>query len=138
MKKPDEALLTKVISDWAGWCYAQSGNKGFWEDTDKLAGLIATGSVLPAKKRYLKVLQLLEDTQKFALMHAEISEALEAARKNLESSHIPGFTGIEEELADVIIRVFDYAGRRQLDLGRAIVAKMNFNAGRPFKHGKEF
>ena len=138
MQKPDEALLTKVIKDWTEWCYAQSASKGFWEDTDRLAGLIAISSVHPAKERYLKTLGLLEDTQKFGLMHAELSEALEAARKNLMSDHIEGFTGIEEELADAIIRIFDYAGRRQIDLGRAIVAKMNFNATRPFKHGKEF
>ena len=35
----------------------------------------------------------------FALMHSEISEALEAARKDTPSTHIPGFTGVEEELA---------------------------------------
>jgi NTP pyrophosphatase (non-canonical NTP hydrolase) len=74
-----------------------------------------------------------------ALIHSELSEALEAARKdNPESTHIPPFTAVEEELADVIIRVLDLAGEFNLKVADAIVAKHNFNTTRPHKHGKEF
>ncbi len=84
-----------------------------------------------------------EDERSFgeivALMHSELSEALEYARKNpnATSDHIPAFTGIEEELADVIIRIFDYAGQKNLRLGEAIFAKMEFNKTRPYKHGNK-
>jgi len=45
-----------------------------------------------------------------ALIHSELSEALEADRNHIEvSEHIPEFTGIEEEIADVIIRCLDLA-----------------------------
>lgn len=63
-----------------------------------------------------------------ALMHSELSEMLEAERKSLPSDKIPGFTGAEEELADLFIRGLDYAGGHSLRLGPAIVAKLAYNA----------
>lgn len=72
-----------------------------------------------------------------ALMHSELSEGLEALRKNLLSDHIP-YHGIEEELADCMIRIFDMAAAFGYVLGEAFVAKLDFNATRPFKHGKRF
>lgn len=76
--------------------------------------------------------------EKFALMHSEISEALEADRKDLPSDHIPDFSGVEEELADTLIRILDFAAFHELRLGEAIVAKMMFNLSRPPKHGKKY
>lgn len=73
-----------------------------------------------------------------ALMHSELSEALEADRKDLRSDHIPAFTGVEEELADCIIRILDFSGAFELRLGDAIIAKLQYNATRPFKHGKKY
>lgn len=76
--------------------------------------------------------------EKIALMHSELSEALEADRKDLPSDHIEGFTGVEEELADVMIRVLDFAGHFDLRLAEALNAKIQFNLSRPFKHGKAY
>lgn len=77
--------------------------------------------------------------EKIALMHSELSEALEADRKDLPSEHLgEDFSGLEEELADVIIRVLDFAGYHQLDLAGALQAKLHYNLTRPFKHGKGY
>jgi len=63
-----------------------------------------------------------------ALIHSEVSEALEADRKGDEEN-------FAEELADVCIRVFDLCGLRGIDLEDAIFLKMNRNKGRSYKHG---
>lgn len=65
-----------------------------------------------------------------ALIHSEVSEMLEAARKTLPSEKLPGFSGEEEEAADIAIRLFDYSGHRKLRLAQAITAKRAYNAQR--------
>lgn len=76
------------------------------------------------------------DGEMIALMHSELSEALEAIRHgNPPDSHIPEFSGAEAEFADVIIRIMDTALARGWDVPGAIIAKMRYNAGRSYKHG---
>ncbi len=70
------------------------------------------------------------DGELIALMHSELSEALEVLRKPEKATE-----PVETELADCIIRIFDYCGARNLDLGTALVKKMEKNRGRGYKHG---
>lgn len=81
---------------------------------------------------------LMKKMEKNALLTSEVSEHLEAIRKKQaqQSEHIPGFTAEEEEIADILIRALDYAGHYKMRIGEAIAAKMAFNEGRPFMHGK--
>lgn len=69
-------------------------------------------------------------TEIVALMHSELSEALEAHRKSLPDSHLPHRSGVEVELADLLIRVLDYAGATGLDLDGAVREKLAYNAQR--------
>jgi NTP pyrophosphatase (non-canonical NTP hydrolase) len=71
-----------------------------------------------------------------ALVHSELSEALEALRRdNPESTKIPGFCSVSEELADAVIRIMDLAQMRGYPVAGAIMAKINYNAGREWRHG---
>lgn len=65
-----------------------------------------------------------------SLMHSELSEALEAHRKNLMDDKLPHRHGIEVEFADCIIRICDTAAALGLDLAGAIIEKNRFNQQR--------
>jgi NTP pyrophosphatase (non-canonical NTP hydrolase) len=65
-----------------------------------------------------------------ALMHSELSEVLEGVRKKLADDHLPHRSAEEVELADLLIRVFDYAGAYGLDIEGAYREKMAYNATR--------
>lgn len=74
--------------------------------------------------------------EELLLLHAEVSEATEAMRKgNPPDSHIPEFTGLEAELADVVIRIMDIAEGMNLRVSEAIIAKHEYNKGRSHRHG---
>lgn len=70
-----------------------------------------------------------------ALIHSELSEALEADRKSLQDDKLPHRLGAEVELADALIRILDAAAGFNLDIGAAIVEKLAFNRSRPNMHG---
>lgn len=79
------------------------------------------------------------DAEAIALMHSELSEALEGMRHgNPPDDKIPEFSSVEAELADTVIRIMDFSGGRGLRVAEAIVAKINRNTSREKKHGKEF
>lgn len=67
---------------------------------------------------------------KLALIHSEVSEALEGHRKGLMDDHLPNRTMIEAELADVFIRLADLAGFLEIDLGTVVSEKLAYNASR--------
>ena len=64
------------------------------------------------------------------LVHSEISEAMEGARKDRMDDHLPHRKQIEVELADALIRIFDIGGGLGLDLGAAMVEKLAYNRNR--------
>jgi len=46
--------------------------------------------------------------------------------------------GVPSEIADVVIRCFDFAATEGFDLGAIILEKLTYNETRPFMHGKKF
>lgn len=80
------------------------------------------------------------------LIVSEIAEVMEGERKDLMDPHLPHRKAAEVELADTLIRIFDYAGAYGYDVGGAMVEKLAYNAkradhkpeNRAKKHGKKF
>lgn len=85
------------------------------------------------------------------LIVSELGEAQEALRKNKRADMRGGINEMlpqvfedyikdtfEDELADVFIRLGDLCGYLNIDIEKHIKAKMEYNKGRPRKHGKKF
>lgn len=71
-----------------------------------------------------------EVATKLALVHSEVSEALEGHRKDRMDDHLPHREAVEVELADALIRIFDLAGAMGLDLSGAVIEKLAYNQQR--------
>ena len=69
-------------------------------------------------------------SQKLMLIVSELAEAMEGDRKTLMDDKLPHRPMREVELADALIRICDLAGAFGLDLGGAVVEKMDYNAQR--------
>jgi NTP pyrophosphatase (non-canonical NTP hydrolase) len=97
----------KMIGDFIRECHSIAREKGWWQEERN-------------------------DGELIALIHSELSEALEAMRNQGRKEDVA------EELADCCIRIFDYCGAREIDLEKALLKKMEYNKTRPYRHGKKF
>ncbi len=100
------------INEIVNECHGRAKTAGWYTD-------LKTGE--PLKRNVPEML---------ALIHSEVSEALEGYRKNLNDSHLPNRLSVEVELADALIRIVDLAGYLNLDLGGAYTEKLCYNAKR--------
>ena len=94
------------INELCRLAHENARNKGFWDNPKEFGTLIA-------------------------LLHSELSEALEADRKE-------DIVNVKEELADVAIRLGDLCGGLGIDLEAEIIKKMDRNKKRDKLHGKEY
>jgi len=96
--------ITELIRE----AHRNATNKGFWDKPSEFGTMIA-------------------------LIHSELSEALEAHRQG-------DWEGVREEIADVFIRLGDLCGgvSELAGIEDAIRAKMKKNGDRPRLHGKEY
>jgi hypothetical protein len=113
---------------------------GFWDDWKTLC---ASASDNHDRFRWLRLIV----NEKLALIHSELSEALEEVRdanpnvstslrqvRVRESDGKP--EGFPVELADAVIRIADLADGLGINLSEGLALKMGYNQGRPRMHGR--
>ena len=107
-------------------CHTRSSNAGWWND---LAEALDELRDAPPKVKQRVIGWYL--TTKICLMHSEVSECMEGLRKwPIKDDHLTNRDMEEVEAADILIRLFDYAGYRNLDLEGALLEKLAYNAQR--------
>lgn len=127
-------LVAAQIEAWAD-------RKGWNEDDPTLlckTDKVRTAPRVIAVKEDILSLKAAYDVSKLGLMMTEIAEAIEGRRHgDPKSDKLPAFTQQEEELADCIVRIMHYSAHEKLRVAEALVAKLDYNEKRPYKHGKQ-
>jgi hypothetical protein len=142
----------RSINEWVEAAHQNAREHGWWPLLDAKDAAVQAGTLTVATLSTDEVLA------KIALMHSELSEALEEVRegrldyyvhpegdaeptkldpKRAKFAYAYGAKpeGAVVELADCVIRIFDLCGALGLDLEGAIEAKHAYNRTRPFRHG---
>lgn len=114
-KEVDIKPALESLKELQAYCHNVSVKAGWWND-------VTTGE---------KFDPVAKGPEKIALMHSELSEALEGLRKGLMDDKLPHRANAEVELADAVIRILDWAGAMGYDIAGAIEDKLAFNANRP-------
>jgi NTP pyrophosphatase (non-canonical NTP hydrolase) len=104
--------------------------KGFYNDYDDIRQCIIDAPLNGVtKERMLKAYETHWRLARLMLVVSEVAEAAEAVRKDNTEN-------LSEELADVEIRIADFAKAAGLPVAQAIIDKMRVNSERPPMHGK--
>lgn len=118
--------FTKVLNYIANEAHTNAVNHGFYDEYLEREEYYAAhnmNTMLLANRRDFVLAQL-------AKIASEIGEAVSVIQHN------PKMDGLEEELADIVIRTMDLAAFLNQAFGNAMVDKMNKNLERPRLHGK--
>jgi NTP pyrophosphatase (non-canonical NTP hydrolase) len=119
-----------MLNQLSSELHASAQDKGFYDDFNALLDVVA---VAPGADLRMHIVQY-EANTKLLLIATEIAEVVEEMRKgNAIVSE-----AVEEEFADILIRLLDLAGFLGIDLDSAVKMKREKNNARPHKHGKSF
>jgi NTP pyrophosphatase (non-canonical NTP hydrolase) len=118
-----------MFNELAKEIHEGNASRGFWEGERKLTEVVM-----------LTVCELAEAieadraekwaTEQDILQYKNISTP-ERFKENIKDT-------VQDEIADAIIRLLDFSHKFNIDLDFHIKAKLDYNASRPYKHGKTY
>lgn len=116
-------MSTLTLNEWCAAVHAVAHSKGFHEERE-IEGVVRDASA----------------GERLALIASEVGEAVQALQR---SPNPAGFyfevdgkpEGVASEIADIVIRCFDFAEHYGIDLERVVETKNEFNRQRPHRHG---
>lgn len=157
MSMSETVAILEAFEKLRDACHKNSVDHGFWNEGDTFTKEVSerNDSDLWVNKTISCKEKPWNFGEKIALLHSELSEMFEAWRKGEGDKPCdkpieiidPKYrtpddlighrrmTNIEEEVADVIIRLLDLCGKLDIDVGRVVLAKHEYNKSRPFMHG---
>jgi len=127
-KADDETMVTLVqgLRDAVALSHQTATNKKWWDNVKGNAAEIFEGRALHVS--------------------SEFAEAWELLRRKVNPTKIWYVTdehgqmkpeGVPIEIADALIRTFDFIGFFGIDIAEAVRIKLEFNRGRPARHGNK-
>ena len=122
------------ISELTENAHDNAQNKGFWEHYDSvIESMYAELEKENRKFDHRKIEATAEAylCQKLLLISSEVNEAMEALRNGYPEE-------FEVELADILVRTGDLAGKLGIDLEKRVQDKMKKNKDRSTRHGGRF
>ncbi len=122
----EQQIFVVTFNELIKLAHNNSRSKGFWDLIDSLK----------THPRFAEI-EVFWKLSRHDLMISEVAEATEGVRKDMKDDHLPHRSMEVCEMADIIIRILDYAGAYNLPLAEVILEKMDYNSKREFMHGKK-
>lgn len=137
--------LRDALNELRTLCYERSKAGGWHEENDIIRQYMAQNPDSPVTGIFKnQMINGVPVVTKLGLIATEVAEAVELVRNvpvgdPMETQDVQENggkpEGLPSELADILIRTFDLAGALGIDIGDAVVRKLNANTRRPWRHG---
>lgn len=138
LNKGQIALVEETLNCFCELMHDTAKDKGWWEDKSHLLSYIKDDTPDDLKREIIDKLIGFNVAEKLMLIVSEVSEGMEADRKNLKDDKLQEYDGLIVELADTVIRCADLASALGYkNFGNIIMEKWRFNCNREYKHGNK-
>ena len=104
----DDIYLAQALTVLASDIHDESVSAGWWDD---------------GRDKYVLATKLM-------LVVSEVAEAMEGLRKDQWDDHLPHRKMLEVEVADALIRLLDFATALDMNIGSAVMEKLEYNRNR--------
>lgn len=116
--------------------------RGFWDGEKNVGELLMLvvselSEALEADRKGKKALAKEFEARKKAVEQSKANGTLTSSEYSLIFTHYIKDT-FEDEIADAVIRLLDLSAGLGIDIDAHVCYKLEYNATRPYKHGKKY